>query len=156
MAKQIICYDWHPPGINQYLFGFIAIACGAGSILASIHESSRTLLIIGILFLFCAFFCFVKQETRIDTELRLVIREGRLFGRFRVWFTRYPFDAFAGVTCRRFERVRDNDTVYVGLRRKKGRIMELRYFNVASGYPDEQAKREAQNVAENIGLPLDG
>lgn len=78
---------------------------------------------------------------------------GRLFGRLCGWRRRYPLGDFAAVTCRRVVRVGENDTVFVGLRRNPGRVMEVSYFNRRSDY--SQAWGVASPLAEATGLPLE-
>jgi hypothetical protein len=50
-------------------------------------------------------------------------------------------------------RVGENDTVFVGLRRNPGRVMEVSYFNRRSDY--SQAWGVASPLAEATGLPLE-
>jgi hypothetical protein len=157
MPDTTISYNWHPlPRVYLYLFGafFIGLGILAIWLLAVANESSRWPTIIGYLFLVCGFFMFVDQQTRIDTESHQVFREGRLFGWLRLWFTRRSLGDFTAVTCRRVKQYRENDSIFVGLRRQNGQVMELCYFTVANGYPCEQARREAQTLAQKIGLPL--
>ena len=157
MPDTIISYNWQRiPRAYLYLAGLLFIGLGALAIWApAAHKSSRWPAIIGYAFLICGFFLFIDQQTRIDTESHLVTREGRLFGWLRLWFTRRSLGDFTAVTCHRVEHVRDNDSVFIGLRRRTGRVMELCYFTVASGHPCEQARKEAQHLAQRLGLPLD-
>jgi hypothetical protein len=134
--------------------GIFASALGVLSLWVASRRASGPWSIFGYVFLACGFFMFVEQQTRIDTKSHLVFREGRLFGWLRLWFTRRSLGDFTAVTCHRVEHVRDNDSVFVGLRRQTGQVMEVCYFTVANGYPCEQARREAQTLAEKIGLPL--
>jgi hypothetical protein len=158
MPDTTISYNWQRlPRVYLYFFGafFIGLGVLAVWVPAAAHESSHWPTIIGYVFLICGFFMFVDQQTRIDTQSHLVFREGRLFGYLRLWFTRRSLGDFTAVTCRRVEHIRSNDSVFIGLRRQTGRVMELCYFTVATGYPCEQARREAQLLAQRLGLPLD-
>ena len=155
MPDTMISYSWHPwRRLYVYAMGIFASALGVLSIWVFSRHASGPWSIFGYVFLVCGFFMFVEQQTRIDTKSHLVFREGRLFGWLRLWFTRRSLGDFTAVTCRRVEHVRDNDSVFVGLRRQTGQVMEVCYFTVASGYPCEQARREAQTLAQKIGLPL--
>ena len=156
MSNTTISYSWHPyRRLYVYAMGIFANALGMLSLWVASRHASGPWTIFGYMFLACGFFMFVEQQTRINTESHLVFREGRLFGWLRLWFTRRSLADFTAVTCRRVEHVRDNVSIFVGLRRQTGKVMEICYFTVANGYPCEQARREAQDLAERLGLPLD-
>ncbi len=156
MSEAIISYHWHPyRRAYHYLGGIFATACGVVSLLVAPHQESGPWSIFGYAFLICGFALFVEHWTRIDTESHVVSRESLLFGCLRIWFTRYSIGGFTAVTYRRFERVRENDMIYIGLRRQSGKVMEITYFEVASGHPCEHAYGEAEVLAHKLGLPLD-
>lgn len=156
MADTMISYNWHKyPRLYLYLIGIFFSGLGSLSLYAGFRHASGPWFIFGCLFLICGFFMFVEQQTRIDTESHLIFREGRLFGWLRLWFIRHSLGDFSAVTCRRFEHIRDNDSIFIGLRRQTGQVMEIFYFTVANGHPCEQARKEAQTLAQRLGLPLD-
>ena len=157
MPDTIISYNWQRlPRVYVYLVGALFVVFGSFVLwVPGTSASSYWPTIIGYAFLICGFFTFVDQQTRIDTQSHLVFREGRLFGSVRLWFTRRSLGDFTAVTCHRFEHIRSNDSIFIGLKRQTGRVMELCYFTVASGHPCEQARREAQHLAQRLGLPLD-
>ncbi|HEV7926105.1 MAG TPA: hypothetical protein VGR14_12155 [Verrucomicrobiae bacterium] len=156
MADTTISYSWHQrPRVYQYLLGTFISALGVLSLLVTSHHEAGPWSIFGYVFLICGLFMFVEQQTRIDTKSHIVFREGRLFGWLRIWFTRHPLGDFTAVTCRRFVHIGDNDTIFVGLRRQTGQVMEVFYLTVANGYPCVRASNEAQTLAQKLGLPLD-
>lgn len=156
LQDATIVYNWRQyPRVYQYALGLFICALGAVSLLVASRHVSSPWSIFGYVFLVVGFFALVEQQTRIDTESHKVSREGRLFGWLRLWFTRHPLGDFTAVTCRRFEQAQENDTIFIGLRRQSGRVMEVRQFTVANGYPCESAHREAEALARRLGLPLD-
>ena len=46
------------------------------------------------------------------------------------------------------------DTVFVGLRRRSGRLMAVRYFYAGTGQSSVEVERVARNLADATGLQL--
>ena len=157
MPDTTISYSWQRlPRVYLYLVGAFFVAFGAFALwVPANHSSGPWPTIFGYAFLICGCFMFIEQQTRIDTESHLVYREGRLFGWLRLWFKRRSLGDFTAVTCRRFEHIRSNDSIFIGLRRQTGHVMEITCFTVASGHPCERASKEAETLAHKLGLPLD-
>jgi hypothetical protein len=160
MSDTTISYSWHPyPRLWTYAMGIFACTLGALVLWLTSHQKFGVPSVLGYVFVVLGFFTCVEQQTRIDTESHRVYREGRLFGWLRLWFTRRPLGDFTAVTLRRVQHYDDaaggNDSVFVGLKRQTGRVMEVCYFTVANGYPCERAHSEAQGLAQMLGLPLD-
>jgi len=108
------------------------------------------------LFLLAGFSFCIKAETCIDPNTRQVVREGRLFGKYRIWRRVYPFAAFKTVAFRLYESTGENGTVRIGLRRQNGRIMEVCYFNVGPGpNSGRELRSDALNLSRAIGLPVE-
>ena len=155
MKHEVVHYNWHPPGIDQYFMVVAATGFGVIFLALGLYQHAISASTFGVVFLLVGFFCFVEQHTSIDTESRMVSREGCLFGRFRLWLRRRPLSDFVAVRCRRYPHPGENDTVFIGLRPRTGRVMELRYYSVAHGSLPFQALSEASWLAEITGLPLD-
>ena len=145
MPGQNLRLNWHPPGFKPWL-------AGAGCFAAGLRQTVLPLRIFGLLFMVAAGFFLVWQETIIDMQSRQLLREGRLFGRLCVWRRHYPLGEFVAVTCRRVVRSGEAETIFVGLRRNTGRIMEVGYFNRSSDY--SQARGLACRLVEATGLLL--
>jgi hypothetical protein len=132
-----------------------ATGFGVGFLALGLYQHAISASSFGAVSLLVAFFCLIKQQTSIDTDSRMVSREGYLFGRYRLWRRRRPLNDFVAVRCRRYPHPGENDTVFIGLRRRAGRVMELRYCNVTHGSPGSQAQSDARWLADITGLPLD-
>ena len=153
MPGQILRLNWHPPGFKPRLVATVIGLTGAGCLMAGLWQAILPLLIFGLLFLAAAGFFLVQQETIVDGEARQLVLEGRRFGRFCLWRRRYPLSEFAAVTCRRVIRAGEAETIFVGLRRITGRIMEVGYFNRGADY--SQARSLADRLVEATGLPVE-
>ena len=130
MPHVVLNYNTQPLGVDQHFIAVAASGVGVGCLALGLYQHAMSAPAIGVVSLFIAFFCFVKKQTSIDTESRIVSREGYLFGRLRLWFRRRPLSDFVAVRCRRCPKPGENDTVFIGLRRRTGRVMELRYYTV--------------------------
>jgi len=155
MSPTMSSYPWHPQQTRgRYAFAFAAVALALGVWLAALREPELWPRILTAIFALVAVGLLIEQDTRIDTDAHTVVREGRLFGRFRVWIWRHPLSEFTGVAMRRHSDPEGSDTVFVGLRRRGGRLMAVRYFYAGVGQPSVEAERVARSLADTTGLPL--
>ncbi len=152
----MISYAWHP----QRKRWRYALALFLATLAALVFLAPRTApefwpRFIAFWFSFVSIALFIEQETRIDKNKLVLIREGRLFGRFRVWLRQYPLSEFTQVAMERVFDPEGPDNVLIGLRRGNGRLMAISYFLVDRNKMSVEAERFAQSLAETTGLPLD-
>ena len=106
-------------------------------------------------YVFVALVLFVEQYTHIDANAGTVTREGRLFGRFRLWFRQHPLKEFTAVSTKReTDPGSQSDPVFVCLRRNSGQLIRIQYFSASAKQPCIEAERAAQSLAKTTGLPL--
>jgi hypothetical protein len=150
-----IC-NWHPQQKRRrYVFAAGALALTVVVWLATRSDREFWPRLIASLFALVAFGVLIEQDTRLDADARTVVREGRLFGRCRVWLWRNSLSDFTGVAIRRQPDSDGGcDTVFVGLQQRNGRLMALSYFFVGIGQPSVEAERAAQNLVDMTGLQL--
>lgn len=147
-------YNWHPHTKRRYAFTFGALALAAVVWFATRGESDLSPRIITFAVVFVSLFLLVEQDARVDSQAGMMVREGRLFGRFLVWRWRNRLSGFTGIGFRRQHDPEDGDTVFVGLRRQSGRLVAIRYYFVGAGQPCYEAERVGQSLAEATGLQL--
>jgi hypothetical protein len=124
----ILSYKWHPYTKRRYAFTF-----GAAVFVIVVWLTTRGGIewaprIMALLIFFVSLFLLIEQDTKIDGSAGVMIREGRLFGRFLVWRRRDRLSESTGVGFRRQHDPEGNDTVFVGLRRRSGRLVSIQYF----------------------------
>ncbi len=151
---RIAQYNWHPYTRRRYAFAVCAVAGGLAVWFAMRGESDWLPRIIPLCFVLISLFLIVEQSARVDVATGTVIRDGRLFGRYLVWRWRNRLSDFTGVGFLRNNDPEGGDTVFVGLRRRSGRLMAIQYFFVGSGFPCNEAERVGRSLSENTGLPL--
>jgi|SRR6516165_9407573 hypothetical protein len=147
-------YNWHPHSKRRYVFAFGAVALGIVIWFATRGESDWSPRLITSAVVLVSLFLLVEQDAKVDGEAGVMIREGRLFGRFLVWRWRDRLTDFDGVGFRRQHDPEDGDTVFVGLRRPSGRLVAIRYFFVGAGRPCYEAEKVARSLSETTGLQL--
>src|SRR4051812_43340372 len=120
-------YTWHPQQTKgRYAFAAAAVALAAFVWLTTRNEPEVWPRVLASFFALVAVALLIEQDTRVDADAYTVVREGRLFGRFRVWLWRHPLSEFTAVAMRRQSDPEGCDTVFVGLRRRSGRLMAVR------------------------------
>ena len=148
-------YTWHPQATRgRYAFAAGAVALAVCVWLVTRSEPELWPRVIASIFALVSVFLTIEQDTRIDAAARIVLREGRLFGRFRVWHWSHQLSEFTGVAKRRQSDPEGCDTVFVGLKRRNGRLMAVRYFYAGTGQPSVEAERVARSLADATGLQL--
>ena len=148
-------YNWHPQKKRwRYAFAFIAVALGVVVWFAAWSETSWSPRILIVFFVFVSLFLLIEQDAHIDGQAGMVIREGRLFGRYLVWRMRNRLSDFTGVGFRRHHDPDGGDTVFVGLLRHSGRLVAIHYFSVGAGGPCHEAEKAGRSLSETTGLQL--
>ena len=148
-------FTWHPRQVRwRYAFAAASVALAAFVWLATRSEPELGPRFLAAFFALGAVALLIEQDTRVDSDAGNIVREGRLFGRFRVWLWCHPLSEFSGVAMRRHFDPEGQDTVFVGLRRQSGRFMAVRYFYAGTNQPSGEAERSAQELAEITGLKL--
>jgi len=150
-------YSWYPQKTKwRYALAVSAVGLGVFVFLMTHTEPEFGPRILASFFALVAVFLFIEQDTHIDSNGLTIVREGRLFGRFRVWLWRHQLSEFTSVTMRRqIDPEGCCDIVFVGLRRRNGRLLAVSYFSAGSNQPSVEAERVARSLAETTGLPLD-
>lgn len=98
----------------------------------------------------------VQRATSVDSSARVVCLRLRLFDYCPLWTRRWPFEEFDAVVRSAHT---DIDTLridswLVGLRRRSGRIVWVRYENVAPDTRSAAIDSVAQELAAVTGLPI--
>jgi hypothetical protein len=151
----IFSYNWHPQSKKwRYVFAFIFVGIAVVVWLAMRGEKDWTPRLICFAVGLASLCLFVEQEARIDAQAGVMIREGRLLGRVLVWRWRDRLADFVEVGFSRSQDAEGNDTIFVGLRRRSGRLAVIQYFCVATGTPCYQAEMAGRSLAEATGLKL--
>ncbi len=147
-------YKWHPHTRRRYAFAVGAVALGVVVWLVTRGESDWSPRIITLVVVLVSLFLLVEQDTEIDAQAGMVIREGRLFGRYLVWRWRDRLSDFTGVGFRRHHDPEGDDTMFVGLKRRSGRLMPIQYFFAGAGKPCYEAERVGRSLSELTGLQV--
>jgi hypothetical protein len=126
--SKIMRYKWHPYTKRRYIFAIAAIVLGAVVWLFLRDEKDWPPRVITLVFAIASIFLLVEQDTEVDMQKRVIIREGRLLGRYLVWRLRDQLSDFTEVCFRRQNDSENGDTVFVGLRRHTGRMMAIQFF----------------------------
>lgn len=154
MSAIIINYTWHPRQSRwryPVTVGAVAVLAvvawlatrGESGVWPRVLAPFMALVTVGLL---------IEQDTRIDSEAGMVVREGRLFGRCRVWLRRHRLSEFTRVDIERQGHQDGSDTLFVGLRRPSGQLMTVCYFCVATDHRSIEAEGVARSLAEATGL----
>ena len=147
-------YRWHPHSAkHRYAFAAVCAVLVPLVWLTTRSEPAWWPRGLASLFGLLAGLSLIEQETRIDPDARAIVREGRLFGRYRVWLRHHPLSEFASVVVSRTS-ANDGDTLFVGLRRHHGRHLWVRYFSAVQGQPCREAEQVARQLAAVTGLEL--
>lgn len=156
MSQRNTAYAWHPQHKKKlrYALSVVAVAMAAFVWLGTRAEQELTPRALASLFVIAAIFSLIEQDTHVDPESRTIVREGRLFGRLRVWRWRHALSDFSRVAISRQSNSEGPDTVFVGLRRRNGRLMAVRYFEAGTGHRSVEAEQVARSLAEATGLQL--
>ncbi len=147
MSPTLTRYSRHPqPSTGRYVLATVIIA-GVASVW---REPGIWPGVMATPFALAACGLFIQQHTRVDTDARTVVREGWLFGRFRVWQRRHSLSDFTAVVMGPHPQAEGDGAMSAGLLRRRGRPLEVSYFHVDSG----EVERMAQSLADLTGLPL--
>lgn len=146
-------YHWHPFTKRRYAFAVGAVGFAGFAWLASWDDNPWPPRVISLVIALVSLGLLIEQDTIVDGQAGLVIREGRLFGRILVWRRHHPLRVFTEVALRRQHDPEGNDTVFAGLHRRSGRPMAIRYFFATTGQPCCEAERFAQQLSETTRLP---
>lgn len=154
MAKNKT-FTWHPhPKPGRYALSIsVLIFSIVGWIAIRSTPELWTRIVVSI-FALCAFFSLIEQNTRVDEARSLIIREGLLFGRFRLWLWCHRLSGFTGVVLRKRSDPEHGDNVFVGLKRRNGRYLWVSYFHAGSDQSSVEAMRVARSLADATELQL--
>lgn len=154
-------YEMHPMGRSIYWFT-CALALVGG--FTALVVSSRTtdgrwvLTVLGISLVVCGLAMFVRPQTVVESEVRIVRRQLRLFGRFLLSSREYPFSDFTRVVVKRVRRSnfgRDPDQFFVSLRRRSGRPVLVRYFEADVARHCRAAHELAHTLSSDLDIEID-
>ena len=155
MAQAITSYTWHPERKRwRYSFAATAVLLAGFVWMTTHNEPDVVPCVLASFFTLIAVALLIEKDTRVDSDTRTIIREGRLFGRFRVWLWRHHLSEFTGVATIRHIDPDGTDTLFVGLRRRSGRHLAIRYFYAGKGRASVEAELIARSLSEITGLPL--
>lgn len=152
MSSLVMKHPWHTQERNWRYAIALGIILAAGFCWwATGGGGDWALRIVSLLFAIAALGLLTEQETSLDAETRTVWREGRLFGRLRLWRRRHPIGEFSAVSVRRYEDPDGQITVFVELTRPSGGALAVRYFY---GQACSEAHSTAVNLAQATGLRI--
>jgi hypothetical protein len=101
---------------------------------------------------------FVRPETVVESDTRIVRRQFRLFGRILLLSRQYSFLDFGAVLVRRVRGStfgRDPDQFFVSLRRRSGRQVLIRYFEADMARRCRPADELAQRLSADLQIEID-
>jgi hypothetical protein len=150
MAGEVITYSWHTVSkrFRNVMALLLAIACIG---LAS-RAHTGALAAVAALFGLGAVAAQINQNTTIDMSSLKVERKITLWGRC-LRNSQWSLSDFTGIGDYRVAGGADsNDLVQVGLRRRSGSILSLRYFNVVPGQPCPAAESFVHDLEGSTGL----
>jgi len=152
MPRAPMTYLWHPQERGwRYTVAFGIVASAGFCWWVTRGGGDWPLRVVSLIFAIAALGLLTEQETYVDTATRTLWREGRLFGRFRVWRRRWSIGEFRAVSVKRCEDSDGQVTVYVELARPSGRPLAVRYFY---GRACSEARRTARDLAHATGLQI--
>ncbi len=154
-------YEMHPMGRGLYwLMCALALVCGITALVVSVRVVDGRWVIagLGVLFLVCGLAMFIRPQTVVESDTRIVSRRLRLFGRFLLSSRQYSFSDFAAVVVRRVRRSnfgRDPDQFFVSLRRHSGRQVLVRYFEADIARRCRPAEELAHRLSTDLQIEID-
>ena len=160
-SSQAQIYEMHPMGRGIYwLMCALALACGVTALVVSarVNDSHWVIGGLGALFVFTGLCMFIRPQTVVESDTRIVRRQFRLFGRFLLFSRQYSFSDFGAVILlhvRRSNFGRDPDQFFVSLRRRSGRQVLLRYFEADIARSCRPAEELAQRLSEDLHVEVD-
>lgn len=156
-------YQWH--SCSRWAICLYSMAClvfSAGCLFAFAIssgeelEGNRIALVLGVAFGLCAVALSIQVRTIVDQVQRKVTRESMLLGRFVMFRRSFKFDDFKTVLTRcTGDEEGASDTWFVGLRRKSGRRLWIRYWNVPRKSACNEAEWLAERLAGEIGVSVE-
>lgn len=96
---------------------------------------------------------FIRPETVVESDARIVRRNLRLFGRFQIWTRQFTLSDFVAVEVEHVRRsggFNDPDSFFVWLQRRTGRKLLISYFEADS----TRACRTAEELAHRLAADL--
>jgi hypothetical protein len=153
MPNGTTLFNWHPQARSwRYTLG-LGIIVSAGVVCWCTRRSGDGWpCLISLLFALAGSGLLIEQESRVDENSHTLCREGRLFGRFRLWLRCRPLSEFSAIRVRTYRDSDGNDNVFVELLQHSGQPLAVRYFY---GAACSEARGIAQSLARATGLPLD-
>jgi hypothetical protein len=154
-------YEMHPMSRSIYWFMCaLALVGGVAALVASfrVTDGQWFIGILGALFIVCGLSMFIRLETIVESDARIVRRQLRLFGRFLVSSRQYSFSDFSSVAVRRVRRSnfgRDPDQFFVSLRPRSGRQVLIRYFEADIARNCRPAEELAQRLSTDLQIEID-
>jgi hypothetical protein len=138
----------------------LALVGGVAALVASFHEPDGQwfIRILGALFIICGLCMFVRPETIVQSDARIVRRQLRLFGRILISTRKYSFSDFGSVVVRRVRHSnvgRDPDELFVSLRRRSGRQILVRYFEADIARNCRPAEELAHRLSADLQIEID-
>jgi hypothetical protein len=107
-------YNWHACTKRRYWFSFAAVGLGTIIWFATRGGADWAPRIVALVLVLVSLFLLVEQDARVDPEAGMVIRMGRLFGRWLVWRWRDHLNDFTAVRLRRQHDPEGGDTILLG------------------------------------------
>ena len=137
-----------------------ALIGGMAALVASFYEPDGKWIIrsLGALFIICGLSMFIRPETIVQSDTRIVRRQLRLFGRFLILSSKYSFSDFGSVVVRRVRGSnigRDPDQLFVSLRRRSGRQILVHYFEADIARNCRPAEELAHRLSADLQIEID-
>jgi hypothetical protein len=160
-TSHLQTYEMHPMGKTIYwLMCALALVCGVTALVVSVRvvDSRWVIMGLGVLFVVCGLAMFVRPQTVVESDTRIVRRQLRLFGHLLLSSRQYSFSDFAAVIVRRVRRSNvgsDPDQFFVSLRRRSGRKVLVRYFEGDVARRCRPAEELAQRLSADLEIEID-
>lgn len=150
---RINSYAWHPYRASARYF-CTAITALVAAICFCFEFRFWPVTVLGALFAWFAVNFAIGWQTLVDPEAETLTREGRLFDRFLIWRGKRSLADFSAVVCQRVKNPEGCDSVYVGLRPKRGWFFNVRYFTAGTDGRCDEADECVRQLAADMRLEI--
>jgi len=157
-TAEVQSYKMHPRRWMYWLTCAMALLMGIGAVMIALRvsEARKPAALLGALFILCGLFMFIRPETAVDSDRRVVRRCFRLLRRC-VWLRTYPFSQFAAVSIRHVRRsgwADDADIYFVSLHQRCGRRLIIAYFESDTKRSSRLADELAKRLSTDLGIKI--
>jgi len=154
-----VAYELHPiTGMKYWLLCAFAIFIGVTTLILATHMTNDRWIVgsFGGVFALAGLAGCIRQRTIVHPDGQIIRQDSRLFGRKTLWSRQYTTHDFEAVILRRIkDGETDGYTYFIGLRKRTGRKIWIRYVDVCDELNIRWVEEIAWDLSRRTGLPFD-